>query len=250
MVLSINHQGNATDQQKNKIAGMAIASLVIMLWITSLISLLTLDIQNTSPIWSIAAFLLRIFLSTGLFITAHDAMHGSVFPNHLKLNHGVGTIALFLYGLLPYKEMLRKHHLHHRFPTGDRDPDFHENQNFGVWYFHFMKGYWSWSGFFAMLAIGLFLHGVLHVAFANLLLFWLLPLAFSSLQLFYFGTFLPHRRSEEGYEAPYYSRTHSLPSILSFLTCYHFGYHYEHHQYPQVPWWQLPRVHQQSDHHS
>jgi beta-carotene/zeaxanthin 4-ketolase len=245
MVLTIDRQEQQQEQrQENTIQGMAIASTIISLWIISLVSLFMLDIQNTSPFWTISAFLLRIFLSTGLFITAHDAMHGSVLPGNLKVNHAVGTIALFLYALFPYKDLLRKHHLHHRFPTGDRDPDFHENQNFGVWYFHFMEGYWSWSGFFVMLAIGLLLHGVLHVAFANLLLFWLLPLAFSSLQLFYFGTFLPHRRSEEGYEAPYYSRSHPLPSILSFLTCYHFGYHYEHHQYPQVPWWQLPRVYQ------
>jgi beta-carotene/zeaxanthin 4-ketolase len=243
MVLTIHHQENSADQPKKR-TGIAIASIVIALWMTSLISLFMLDILKTSPIWSISGFLLRIFLSTGLFITAHDAMHGSVLPGHPKLNHGVGAIALFLYALLPYQEMLRKHHLHHRFPTDDRDPDFHENQNFAVWYFHFMKGYWSWTGFFAMLAIGLLFHALLHVAFANLLLFWLLPLAFSSLQLFYFGTFLPHRRSEEGCEAPYYSRTYPLPSLLSFLTCYHFGYHYEHHQCPHVPWWQLPKVHQ------
>lgn len=27
---------------------------------------------------------------------------------------------------------------------------------------------------------------------------------------------------------------------LSFLTCYYFGYHLEHHLYPNVPWWRLP----------
>jgi beta-carotene/zeaxanthin 4-ketolase len=244
MVLAIDRQENVAKQQENTIQGMAIAALIITLWIVSLISLFMLNIQNTSPFWSISAFLLRIFLSTGLFITAHDAMHGSVLPGQPKVNHAVGAIALFLYALFPYKDLLKKHHLHHRFPTGDRDPDFHENQSFGAWYFHFMEGYWSWTQFFAMLAIGLLLHWALHIAFANLLLFWLLPLAFSSLQLFCFGTFLPHRCSNPGHEAPYYSHSYPFPSLLSFLTCYHFGYHYEHHQYPQVPWWQLPKVYQ------
>ena len=27
------------------------------------------------------------------------------------------------------------------------------------------------------------------------------------------------------------------PVWLSFLTCYHFGYHLEHHRYPWVLWW-------------
>ncbi|WP_208766779.1 fatty acid desaturase [Nostoc flagelliforme] len=24
------------------------------------------------------------------------------------------------------------------------------------------------------------------------------------------------------------------------MSCYHFGYHQEHHEYPDVPWWKLP----------
>jgi beta-carotene/zeaxanthin 4-ketolase len=240
MVLTIN-------QQQDRAGGTTIAVLVIGLWVGTLVGLLAFDTRSASPIWTIVAFLLRVFLSTGLFITAHDAMHGSVSPHHLKLNHQIGAIALRLYALFPYQELLKKHHLHHRFPTGETDPDFHENQNFAAWYFHFMRGYWKWSQFFGMLAIGLFLHWAFQVAFVNLLLFWLLPLVFSSLQLFCFGTYLPHRRAE-GSVAPYYSQSYPLPMILSFLTCYHFGYHLEHHQYPQVPWWQLPGVHQQTAH--
>lgn len=241
MMLTIN-------QHKNTGWGVIIAFLMISLWVMSWAGLLMLDIRETSLTWSIVGILLRTFLSTGLFITAHDAMHGSVCPGNLKVNYRIGAIALILYALLPYQALLKKHHLHHRYPTGERDPDFCEGQNQGffAWYFHFMKGYWSWIGFFTMLAIGLLLHLFLQVCMINLLLFWFLPLAFSSLQLFFFGTFLPHRQPVGGYEAPYYSQSFPLPTLLSFLACYHFGYHYEHHQYPQIPWWQLPEVYQRA----
>jgi beta-carotene/zeaxanthin 4-ketolase len=234
----------AINQQENTVWGLVIALLLISLWVASLVGFLMIDIQKTSPAWSILGILLRTFLSTGLFITAHDAMHGSVLSNNLKVNHGIGAIALMLYALLPYQGLLKKHHLHHRYPTGERDPDFYEGQSQGffAWYFHFMQGYWSWAGFLAMLAIGLLLHLILQVSVINLILFWFLPLAFSSLQLFFFGTFLPHRQPLGGYEAPYYSQSFPLPTLLSFLTCYHFGYHQEHHQYPKISWWQLPKV--------
>jgi hypothetical protein len=32
------------------------------------------------------------------------------------------------------------------------------------------------------------------------------------------------------------ARSSSMPIWLSLLTCYHFGYHWEHHEYPYVPW--------------
>jgi beta-carotene/zeaxanthin 4-ketolase len=245
MMLTVN-QTEAVNPYEKAAWGLPIALFVISLWVGSLVGLLALDISKVSPVWVFCCFLLRVFLSTGLFITAHDAMHGSVFPGNPKINHGIGAIALILYALFPYKSLLRKHHLHHRFPTGEQDPDFHENQSFLVWYLHFMQGYWNWAQFFGMLAIGLMLHWTFQVPFCNLLLFWLLPLTFSSLQLFCFGTFLPHRQPVTGYAPPYYSRSYPLPMLLSFLSCYHFGYHQEHHQYPQVPWWQLPKVYRQT----
>lgn len=232
------------NQHKEKVLGLAIALLLISLWVISFVSLLTVNVQETALIWSVLGILLRTFLSTGLFITAHDAMHGTVCPNNLKVNHGIGAIALMLYALLPYKELLKKHHLHHRYPTGERDPDFYagENQEFFAWYLHFMKSYWSWARFFALLGIALVISVALQVSIINLVLFWFVPLGLSSVQLFFFGTFLPHRQPVDGYQAPYYSQSFPLPIMLSFLSCYHFGYHQEHHQYPQVPWWQLPKI--------
>ena len=30
--------------------------------------------------------------------------------------------------------------------------------------------------------------------------------------------------------------------LVSFVSCYHFGYHWEHHVAPHVPWWRLPEA--------
>ncbi|MFB2979106.1 fatty acid desaturase [Microseira sp. BLCC-F43] len=45
-----------------------------------------------------------------------------------------------------------------------------------------------------------------------------------------------------GYTNPHRCQSNSLSTFWSFITCYHFGYHEEHHEYPEVPWWQLPII--------
>ncbi|NJL02454.1 MAG: hypothetical protein HC910_18560 [Spirulinaceae cyanobacterium SM2_1_0] len=78
------------------------------------------------------------------------------------------------------------------------------------------------------------------VPYSKLLLFWFLPTVLSAYQLFYFGIFLPHRETEAGYRDRHRSRSLYIAPFWSFLACYHFGYHWEHHEYPDLPWYQLP----------
>jgi beta-carotene ketolase (CrtW type) len=80
----------------------------------------------------------------------------------------------------------------------------------------------------------------LHIPMSNLILFWLLPLSLSSIQLFYFGIFLPHRRPKTGYTNRHCAKSSYYSIFWSFVTCYHFGYHWEHHEYPHLPWYKLP----------
>ena len=75
----------------------------------------------------------------------------------------------------------------------------------------------------------------------NIALFWALPPIVSSFQLFYFGTYLPHRGEVESFEDAHHARSNEYSVLWSFLTCCHFGYHWEHHQYPGTPWWLLPQ---------
>jgi beta-carotene ketolase (CrtW type) len=70
----------------------------------------------------------------------------------------------------------------------------------------------------------------------NLIMFWVLPSLLSTLQLFYFGTYLPHKGEHQNI---HHSKTQSKNHLWAFLSCYFFGYHYEHHNSPGTPWWKL-----------
>lgn len=228
------------------VTGLLIAILIILLWVANLAYLVTVDLK-TIPIGIILLGVLsQMFLYTGLFITAHDAMHGALFSNNSKVNNYVGSLSVIAYAFLSYKVLLQKHWLHHHFPASDRDPDFHDgiHENPFAWYVHFMRGYFGWQQFISFTIVYPFAHWILHIPQTNLILFWLVPLVLSSVQLFYFGTFLTHRQPEEGYSNSHRAETTPFSTFWSFITCYHFGYHREHHEYPHVPWWQLPKVYQ------
>lgn len=228
--------------------GLLIAIAIIGIWAISLILLISVDISKFNRLTLLLAILWQTFLYTGMFITAHDAMHGVVFPNNSKINHFIGSLCLILYGCLSYKKLLKKHWMHHHSPASELDPDFHDgkHKNFFAWYFHFMKGYWSWIQIISLIAIYEILDYVLHLPKDNLTYFWIIPSLLSSLQLFYFGTFLPHQEPEGGYIEPHRAQTMSLSTWWSFITCYHFGYHEEHHEYPHAPWWRLPEIYKSS----
>lgn len=221
-----------------------VALLVIFSWALSLSYLFSIDISSTPIIKLLPAILLQTFLYTGLFITAHDAMHGVVFPENIKLNNFIGSLAVGLYGLFSYKKLLKTHWNHHQNPATELDPDFHNGKqtNFFSWYFHFMKKYWSWWRLLGLIVIFYLASYGIHLPEKNLTLFWIIPSILSSAQLFYFGTFLPHKEPIGGYKNIHNAQSSPLPIFLSFITCYHFGYHQEHHEYPNVPWWKLPEV--------
>lgn len=234
------------------LTGLLVASVIVVLWISSLTFLLSIDLESTS-LWILPAVLGRTFIQTGLFIVAHDAIHDSVIPGARRLNHWIGQLALMLYALLSYQKLSLNHWQHHRHPGQAGDPDFHDgvHQNVLSWYLKFMKGYLDGRQrvvlFFGMKIIFFTLHLGFHVPLVNLFVFWVLPIGLSSMQLFFFGTYLPHRIAlgESGKtENPHHATSSNYPLIWSFLTCYHFGYHWEHHEYPLLPWYRLPAVRQ------
>lgn len=233
--------------QKNNL-GFWIGLTIFGIWAMSLVYLFNLNLSQVQPFVIFIAILCQTFLYTGLFITAHDAMHGSILPKNPQLNHIVGAIAVTCYGLFSYKDLLKKHWMHHRHPASEQDPDFHKGQykNALSWYFQFMQEYWCWVRALQMIVLFYSIHFILHIPQINLYLFWLLPLFLSSIQLFYFGTFLPHREPQGGYKNKNRAQSSSFPIFWSLMTCYHFGYHEEHHQYPDIPWWQLPKARQSS----
>jgi beta-carotene/zeaxanthin 4-ketolase len=239
------------ETRSSPLTGLWVAAVIIVLWIISLASLLLINIDRLTVLWLLAGILGRIFIQTGLFIVAHDAMHGTVLPSDRRWNDAIGELAVTLYALLPYKKLALNHQRHHRYPGQPNDPDFHDGIHSSpfAWYWRFMQGYLDRQQkiilFFGIGAIFITLHWGLHVALVNLFLFWILPIVLSSMQLFYFGTYLPHRlASNDADNAQHIIISSNYPPIYSFLTCYHFGYHWEHHKYPALPWYALPMVRQ------
>lgn len=189
--------------------------------------------------------LLETLAYTGMFITAHDAMHGLVAPQHPRLNHVVGALAIGLFAAMPYRALREAHHHHHDHPSTERDPDYHEGRG-GVigWYLRFVWSYATWRQLIAMAIAFNVLHHGLGLSLGRLWVFWILPQVLSTVQLFVVGTWLPHREGGGPFEGDGPTRARSLrvPRWVSFLACYHFGYHFEHHAWPFVPWWRLPEA--------
>jgi len=195
--------------------------------------------------WATAILVpLQSWLGAGLFIVAHDAMHGSLAPGHPRLNAAVGQLCLGVYAGFSFRRLIVSHHQHHRAPGGPDDPDFHHERpaSFVPWLYRFFTRYFGWREFgLVTVVLGLYLF-VLGARPANLILFWGLPAILSALQLFIFGTWLPHRQEVAGaaFADHHNARTVPMPWLLSLLTCFHFGLHHEHHLTPDTPWWRLP----------
>lgn len=225
----------------------AIAFVILIAWALSLSIIFRLDLQVLSWPFKVLLLLWQAFLYSGLFVTAHDAMHGVVFPLNRRMNDWIGTVMLWLYGLFSYQELLKRHTQHHQYPATTADPDYYieERSNLWVWYSSFITRYWSWKRF-AMLVLSFHLmHRFGGVPEFNLAWGWVYPSVLSSFHLFFFGTYLPHRKPTLGYGNRHCATTLPRPLLLSLLACYHFGYHHEHHEYPDVPWWQLPQIYRQ-----
>jgi beta-carotene ketolase (CrtW type) len=218
-------------------------------WLGSLIALLALDLGRVTGVAGLSLLVLavlgRTLLQTGLFIVGHDAMHGVLLPERQRWNDRLGALVLLLYAGLAYPDCRRNHRLHHRFTATGRDPDFHGDPHAGAlgWFGRFMAGYLTAGqmgrllGGWALLA--LIACRVSPTGWLNVLLFCTLPLLLSSLQLFLFGTFLPHRGQRAPQCCPE-AASLDLPPWLSLLACFHFGYHREHHDRPELPWFELP----------
>lgn len=220
--------------------GLFIAFLILAAWSANLIySLVYQSIMLIDPMFWIH-WLLQIWLYTGLFITAHDAMHNTISRNS-RLNYSIGFISTFLFAGMYYPKLLTKHHLHHAHPATAKDPDFKiGNQNFFVWWFSFLKQYITvWQIFIMAIIFNVLL---LFFTELQLIVFWVIPSILATFQLFYFGTFLPHRLPHTENMQPHNSRTLAPNHVWALISCYFFGYHSEHHASPGTPWWKLYQV--------
>ena len=186
--------------------------------------------------------LLQAWLSTALFITAHDAMHGALAPTLPRLQRFAGRAALMIYAGIDYDRMTPKHFAHHKAVGTGGDPDFNaENpRTFGPWLARFFMTYYTHSQLARITAVAA-IYLLTGASLLNIVVFWAVPALLAMVQLFTFGTWLPHRHAEDAFADRHRARSNALPDWASLLTCFHFGgCHHEHHLHPSEPWWRLP----------
>ncbi|MBI1404345.1 MAG: beta-carotene ketolase [Porphyrobacter sp.] len=188
------------------------------------------------------------WLSVGVFIVCHDAMHGTLVPGRPQLNAAIGAVLLALYAGFAWKRLRDAHHAHHRLSGHAGDPDFDEHNpaDFARWYATFFRRYFGWrSILYVHSVVGVYWLGF-GIPMEKIVLLYGAPALGSSLQLFYFGTFRPHRHAAgaeaESFADHHNTRSEDFGTLASLATCFHFGYHLEHHRRPDVPWWALPHA--------
>jgi beta-carotene ketolase (CrtW type) len=236
-----NHESNTARRR----FGVPLALLIIAAWIGHLLYALSAVRIASSPTFMhiltiILHMALQAYLYTGLFITAHDAMHGSVSANR-RVNRWIGRVSAFLFAAFSYRKLHRNHMKHHRWPGDERDPDFYlKSQNLFVWFAVFFARYASIVQIIIMAAAFNVLN--LLVPTMNVVLFWIVPAFLATFQLFYFGTYRPHRYPHTDEMSPHNARSQRKHHLLAMLSCYFFGYHHEHHDSPGTPWWRLYRL--------
>lgn len=231
--------------------GLALGGAIVVGWLALQAATLTAWPRGAwSPALAVAAIpvvLLQTWLGAGLFIVAHDAMHGSLSPSRPGAGRLLARIALALYAGFSFDRLLPAHHDHHRTPGTGSDPDFAADHptRFWPWYAGFLRRYFGLRQFATLAATFVVLAGPFAVPVGHLLIFWALPAILSSLQLFRWGTYLPHRHEHAAFADRHRARSDTRGAWVTLATCFHFGLHHEHHLRPDVPWWRLPSVRRQ-----
>lgn len=223
--------------------GLVLAALVFAGWLgIHLYAMFVFDLTLASLPLALLMAAVQCWLSVGLFIISHDAMHGSLVPGGRRINTAVGASLLFLYAGFVWRRMRNAHFAHHRHAGRVGDPDFDEQHptHFWRWYATFIRRYFGLNSILFVSTVVTVYWLVLDVPMAKIVLLYGAPAILSSLQLFYFGTYRPHNHRRGAFADQHNARSEGFGTVRSLATCFHFGYHHEHHLAPHVPWWQLP----------
>lgn len=224
--------------------GLALAALIAGSWLgIHAYAMFVFELNWQNLPFAIGMAIVQCWLSVGVFIVCHDAMHGTLVPSRPKLGGAIATVLLFLYAGFGWTNLRDAHHTHHRLAGHAGDPDFDENNpaHFAKWYWTFFKRYFGWQSLvFVHAVVGIYWL-IIGIPMVQIVLLYGAPALLSSLQLFYFGTYRPHAHIEgKCFADDHNARSDGFGTLASLATCFHFGYHLEHHRRPDVPWWALP----------
>jgi beta-carotene ketolase (CrtW type) len=144
-VQASSSRGNA-DYAKQTAIGLTLAVGLIAGWLS--LHAYSMFVHRWTPLGiALAPFLiaLQCWLNVGLFIVAHDCMHGSLAPFRPRLNRAIGRTCLALYAGFSYDRMIGKHFAHHRHSGTAEDPDFHADgpRDFWPWFIAFFRRYFG-----------------------------------------------------------------------------------------------------------
>lgn len=239
--------GDASGPARQTAIGVALALAILVAWALVhglAVFVVRWDASAASLVAATAVIALQTWLGTGLFIVAHDAMHGSLAPAAPRAGRALGRVALAMYAGFRFDPLARAHHAHHHRPGTADDPDFDDRHpdRFWRWYLTFLRRYFGLREAVVLALLWFTWTTVLRAPVGPLLAFWAVPALLSSLQLFRWGTWLPHRHGADGFVDRHRARSSRAPAWRTLLACFHFGLHLEHHRQPRVPWWRLPSV--------
>ena len=223
--------------------GLTLAAAIFAAWLAlHIYAMFVFELGWATLPLALGLALVQCWLSVGLFIVSHDGMHGSLAPGRTWINSAVGAVLLAIYAGFAWPKMRGAHFDHHRHAGQEGDPDFDtaNPSSFWRWYGTFLKRYFGLSSVIYISIVVTTYWLVVGVPMTQIVLLYALPAIASSLQLFYFGTYRPHRHLADAFTDRHNARSDGFSTPISLATCFHFGYHREHHRFPQVPWWGLP----------
>jgi fatty acid desaturase len=229
----------------------------------------TLWLMIAFPVWlvRIPGYVVIGMLIHAMAVLMHEGIHGSLFRNR-ALDRGFGFVlgAPALFSATAYRVTHMNHHRHNRTAL---DPDEFTNVSKLRWIVISLFYAWGLAGIivyvfhvpimallrgtrrqrlavlleYALLAMvyaGVIL-GALHFGwFPAVLHGWIIPLFFANL----FGNFrgwAEHMMTRAGHPL-IQTRTVTSNGFVSFFMC-NLNYHLEHHLFPAMPWYHLPRLH-------
>jgi len=228
-----------------------------------------------SPLLYIATVMWIGSRQHALMVLMHDGVHYRLFRNRF-LNDWLSEISLAWPVLISARAYRHNHFAHHRYLNTERDPDWARRQGVAAWVFPkrprdltllllsdlsglgaigllrligrllskdtgVSKGFLIGRyGFYLSVTVLLIWFGAMKSA----LLYWFVPLFTWLIMIFRIRSIAEHSAIEG--TGHFYAQTRStMASFLDriFIAPKNVHYHLEHHLYPSVPFYRLPRLH-------